>query len=58
MQFTFVRFAEYHVNEEKEDNNCNYFNRIRKFFVITDNYQDTEQKYVCEIYGKITAPAP
>ena len=58
MQFTFVRPLRYHVNEEEEDYARDYLDRIRKVLVVADHYQDTEQKYVCEIYGKITAPAP
>ena len=57
MQFTFVRPLNYHVNEENGDYARNYLDRIGKVLVVADHCQDTEQEYVCEIYGNITAVA-
>ena len=54
MQCAFVRHSAHHVDQEKENNEDNYFDWIVKVRAIADNYQSINQHYVGKVHSNIT----
>ena len=55
MQLTLIGPSQNHVDEDREDKDCDDLDRIPKVLVIANHSQSIQQKYVGKIDGNITA---